>query len=185
MITIKASSREAVGQVITAVTETMRARHETVEGEDDFTVRSQEAELEAAGQVANTITIFLGGVAGISLAVGGIGIMNIMLTTVTERTHEIGLRKAIGAKRRDILLQFMVESMVLSLLGGLIGVAFGWGIGRLVGQVNLGGDAITPLVQLDSVLLATLFSIAVGLFFGIYPATRAARMQPVEALRHE
>jgi putative ABC transport system permease protein len=111
--------------------------------------------------------------------------MNIMLTTVTERTHEIGLRKAIGAKRRDILLQFLVESMVLSLLGGLIGVVFGWGIAQLMGQFHLGGSTITPVVGLDSVFLATFFSIAVGLFFGIYPATRAARLQPVEALRYE
>lgn len=108
-----------------------------------------------------------------------------MLTTVTERTHEIGLRKAIGAKRRDILLQFLVESMVLSFLGGLIGVALGWGISRLMGQIQFGGSAITPVVGLDSVLLATFFSVAVGLFFGIYPATRAARLQPVEALRYE
>jgi putative ABC transport system permease protein len=184
-ITIKASSPETVGQVITAVTETMRERHEIGEGEDDFTVNSQEAQLDAAADISNTMTIFLGGVAGISLAVGGIGIMNIMLTTVTERTHEIGLRKAIGAKRRDILLQFLVESMVLSLLGGMIGVALGWGIALLIGQINLGNEAITPIVGLDSVLLATLFSMAVGLFFGIYPATRAARLQPVEALRHE
>jgi putative ABC transport system permease protein len=117
--------------------------------------------------------------------VGGIGIMNIMLTTVTERTHEIGLRKAIGAKRRDILMQFLVESMVLSLVGGLIGAALGWGVAQLMGQVQISGSTITPEVGLEAVLLATLFSIAVGLFFGIYPATRAARLQPVDALRYE
>jgi putative ABC transport system permease protein len=111
--------------------------------------------------------------------------MNIMLTTVSERTREIGLRKAIGARRQDILLQFLVESMVLSVLGGVIGIAIGWGISRLIGRVQLGGNGITPVVGLDSVLLATLFSMAVGLFFGIYPATRAARLQPVEALRYE
>jgi putative ABC transport system permease protein len=135
--------------------------------------------------VSDTLTIFLGGIAGISLAVGGIGIMNIMLTTVTERTHEIGLRKAVGAKRRDILLQFLVESMVLSFVGGLIGVALGWGAAHLMGQVQFSGSTITPVVGMDSVLLATLFSMAVGLFFGIYPATRAARLQPVDALRYE
>jgi putative ABC transport system permease protein len=117
--------------------------------------------------------------------VGGIGIMNIMLTTVTERTHEIGLRKAVGARRQDILLQFLVESMVLSLAGGLIGVLAGWGIAQIMGSVQIGDSSITPLVGMDSVLLATLFSMAVGLFFGIYPATRAARLQPVEALRYE
>jgi putative ABC transport system permease protein len=184
-ITIKASSAAAVDQVVNEVTLTMRELHGTVEGADDFTVTSQEATLAAATEVSDTLTIFLGGIAGISLAVGGIGIMNIMLTTVTERTHEIGLRKAVGAKRRDILLQFLVESVVLSLAGGLIGVAFGWGTARLMGQVQFSGSTITPVVGLDSVLLATLFSMAVGLFFGIYPATRAARLQPVEALRYE
>jgi len=184
-ITIKASSVDAVDQVVNDVTPTMRELHETVEGADDFTVTSQEATLDAATQVTDTLTIFLGGIAGISLMVGGIGIMNIMLTTVTERTHEIGLRKAIGARRQDILLQFLVESMVLSLIGGLIGAVFGWGIAQMMGQVQISGSTITPVVGLDSVLLATLFSMAVGLFFGIYPATRAARLQPVEALRYE
>ena len=184
-ITIKASSSKAVDRVVTSVTLLMRERHQTIEGADDFTVTSQKDTLAAATQVTDTLTLFLGGIAGISLAVGGIGVMNIMLTTVTERTHEIGLRKAIGARRHDILIQFLVESMVLSLIGGLIGVALGWGIARLMGQVTLSGSTITPSVGLDSVLLATTFSIAVGLFFGIYPATRAARLQPVDALRHE
>jgi len=184
-ITVKVSSADVVDQVVNDATLLMRARHETIEGADDFTVTSQEATIDAATQVADTMTIFLGGIAGISLAVGGIGIMNIMLTTVTERTHEIGLRKAIGAKRRDILLQFLVESVVLSLAGGLIGAVFGWGAARLVGQIEFSGSTITPVVGLDSVLLATLFSMAVGLFFGIYPATRASRLQPVEALRYE
>ena len=184
-ITVKASSADAVDQVVNEVTLVMRERHETVEGADDFSVTSQEATLDAATQVSDTMTVFLGGIAGISLIVGGIGIMNIMLTTVTERTHEIGLRKAVGAKRRDILLQFMVESMVFSLLGGLIGVAIGWGAAQLIGQVQISGSTITPVVSLDSVLLATLFSMAVGLFFGIYPATRASRLQPVDALRYE
>jgi putative ABC transport system permease protein len=184
-ITVKAASSKAVTNVVSEVTATMRDLHGTVEGADDFTVTSQKDSLAAASSVADTLTIFLGGIAGISLAVGGIGIMNIMLTTVTERTHEIGLRKAIGAKRNDILLQFLVESMVLSLVGGLIGVFFGWGAARLMGQIQFSGTTITPVVGLDSILLATLFSMAIGLFFGIYPATRAARLQPVEALRYE
>jgi putative ABC transport system permease protein len=184
-ITLKASSSNVVDQVASDVTATMRDLHGTVEGADDFTVTTQKSTLAAATEVSDTLTIFLGGIAGISLAVGGIGIMNIMLTTVTERTHEIGLRKAVGAKRRDILLQFLVESMVLSFAGGLIGVAFGWGAARLMGQVQFSGSTITPVVGMDSVLLATLFSMAVGLFFGIYPATRAARLQPVDALRYE
>jgi putative ABC transport system permease protein len=184
-ITLKASSSNVVDQVADEVTATMRDLHGTVEGTDDFTVTTQKSTLAAATEVSDTLTIFLGGIAGISLAVGGIGIMNIMLTTVTERTHEIGLRKAVGAKRRDILLQFLVESMVLSFAGGLIGVALGWGAARLMGQVQFSGSTITPVVGMDSVLLATLFSMAVGLFFGIYPATRAARLQPVDALRYE
>jgi putative ABC transport system permease protein len=184
-ITIKASSSNVVDQVASEVTATVRDLHGTVEGADDFTVTTQKSTLAAATEVSDTLTIFLGGIAGISLAVGGIGIMNIMLTTVTERTHEIGLRKAIGAKRRDILLQFLVESMVLSFAGGLIGVALGWGAAHLMGQVQFSGSTITPVVGMDSVLLATLFSMAVGLFFGIYPATRAARLQPVDALRYE
>ena len=125
---------------------------------------------------------FLSAIAGISLVVGGIGIMNIMLVTVTERTREIGLRKAIGAKRRDILFQFLIEAMTLSLLGGLIGVVVGTSgalaIGRLV-------QNFTPTVAAGSILLATGFSLAVGLFFGLYPALRASRLNPIEALRYE
>lgn len=184
-INVKAENAKMVDAVVQEVTLAMRELHGTVEGADDFTVTSQQATLEAATQVSDTLTLFLGGIAGISLMVGGIGIMNIMLTTVTERTHEIGLRKAVGAQRRDILMQFLVESTVLSLLGGLIGVAFGWGIAHLMGNIQISGSTITPVVGLDSVLLATFFSMAVGLFFGIYPATRAARLQPVEALRYE
>lgn len=118
-----------------------------------------------------------------SLLVGGIGIMNIMLVSVTERTREIGLRKAVGARRRDILLQFMVEAVVLSLLGGFIGIGLGYSIsfGLPLLIPNLGGT----LVTLDSILLATGFALAVGLFFGVYPATRAARLKPIEALRYE
>jgi putative ABC transport system permease protein len=184
-ITVKASSNKTVDKVVENVTLAMRELHSTMEGSDDFTVTSQKDTLATATQVTDTLSLFLGGIAGISLAVGGIGVMNIMLTTVTERTHEIGLRKAIGARRRDILIQFLVESMVLSLIGGLIGVALGWGIAQIMGKVQLSGSTITPSVGLDSVILATTFSIAVGLFFGIYPATRAARLQPVDALRYE
>ena len=184
-INLKASNSKVVDLVVSQVTLAMRQLHGTVEGADDFTVTSQEATLQTATAVTDTLSLFLGGIAGISLLVGGIGIMNIMLTTVSERTHEIGLRKAIGALRQDIMLQFLVESMVLSLLGGIIGVALGAGIASLMGSIQISGTTIQPVVSLDSVLLATLFSMAVGLFFGIYPATRAARLQPVEALRYE
>lgn len=184
-INLKASNSKVVDSVVTEVTQAMRQLHGTVEGADDFTVTSQEATLQTATAVTDTLSIFLGGIAGISLLVGGIGIMNIMLTTVSERTHEIGLRKALGALRQDIMMQFLVESMVLSLLGGIIGVALGAGIASLMGSIQISGTTIQPAVGLDSVLLAVLFSMAVGLFFGIYPATRAARLQPVEALRYE
>jgi putative ABC transport system permease protein len=184
-INIKATDAKVVDTVVEDVTLVMRQLHGTIEGADDFTVTSQEAVLETATAVTDTLSIFLGGIAGISLLVGGIGIMNIMLTTVTERTHEIGLRKAVGALRQDIMLQFLVESMVLSLMGGLIGVALGWGIATLIGSIQISGTTITPVVSLNSIFLATLFSMTVGLFFGIYPATRAARLQPVEALRYE
>jgi len=184
-INLKASNSKVVDSVVTEVTQAMRQLHGTVEGADDFTVTSQEATLQTATAVTDTLSIFLGGIAGISLLVGGIGIMNIMLTTVSERTHEIGLRKAVGALRQDIMMQFLVESMVLSLLGGIIGVALGAGIASLMGSIQISGTTIQPAVGLDSVLLATLFSMVVGLFFGSYPATRAALLQPVEALRYE
>jgi putative ABC transport system permease protein len=130
--------------------------------------------------------MFLGGIAGISLLVGGIGIMNIMLVSVTERTREIGLRKAIGARKRDILTQFLTESSLLSFLGGMIGILLGWLISFIVGQIAAANNApFTPVVGLDAILLATIFSAAIGLFFGIYPANRAAGLEPVEALRYE
>jgi putative ABC transport system permease protein len=184
-INVQAASADEVQAVIDGITEVLRERHGTVEGEDDFVVQNQQDQLSALTSVTTTLTLFLGGIAGISLLVGGIGIMNIMLVSVSERTREIGVRKAIGARRRDILYQFLVESAVLSLAGGFIGIAVGWIIARLMGRVQLGGTAITPVVSLDSILLATGFSIAVGLFFGIYPATRAAALEPVEALRYE
>jgi putative ABC transport system permease protein len=126
--------------------------------------------------------VFLSAIAGISLLVGGIGVMNIMLVTVTERTREIGLRKAIGAKRRDILLQFLIESMTLSLLGGAIGIAIGVGGAAAVAKLS---QQFQPSVSLVTVLLATGVSAFVGLIAGVYPAQRAARMNPIEALRHE
>ncbi len=185
VINVQANSPDQVQAVMAGVTEVLRERHNTVEGSDDFTVSSQQDALSAVTQVTNTLSIFLGGIAGISLLVGGIGVMNIMLTTVSERTREIGLRKAIGARKKDILLQFLIEAMTLSLLGGVIGILFGWLIASLIGRIQLGGSNISPVVSLSSVLLATLFSMAVGLFFGIYPASRAASLQPVEALRYE
>jgi putative ABC transport system permease protein len=134
------------------------------------------------GDITGVLTIFLGSIAAISLIVGGIGIMNIMLVSVTERTREIGIRKAVGAKRRDILVQFLVEAMVLSLVGGIIGVMLGIAGSRLVASL---AERLTPVVSADIVLLSTGVSAAVGLLFGIYPAFRAARLNPIDALRYE
>ena len=161
----------------------LRERHDIAfEDDDDFSVINQRDLVAIFGQITGVLTLFLGAIAGISLLVGGIGIMNIMLVSVTERTREIGLRKAVGAKRRDILIQFLIESVVLSLIGGLLGIALGalaaWGISQLQSDLIA---VVTP----QSIVLATSFSAAVGLFFGIYPATRAARLNPIEALRYE
>jgi putative ABC transport system permease protein len=186
MLLIQAVSSEAVPQAIEEVSQILRTRHRTGIGEDDFTIFSQEQFLTTFATITGVLTIFLGGIAGISLLVGGIGIMNIMLVSVTERTREIGLRKALGARRRDILIQFLTESSLLSLLGGLIGILLGWLIAFIVEKLAAAsGTAFYPRVGLDAILLATLFSAAVGLFFGIYPANRAAALEPVEALRYE
>ena len=186
VIYIQAVSAETVNQASSEVSDILRTRHRTALGVDDFTVFSQQDFVATAATITGVLTIFLGGVAGISLLVGGIGIMNIMLVSVTERTREIGLRKAIGARKRDIMLQFLTESSLLSLMGGLIGIALGWAIAALIGRVaTAAGTPFNPTVGVDSVLLATIFATAVGLFFGLYPANRAANLEPVEALRYE
>jgi putative ABC transport system permease protein len=168
------------------IAQILRTRHRTALGADDFTIFTQQDFLSVAGTITNVLTIFLGGIAAISLLVGGIGIMNIMLVSVTERTKEIGLRKAVGARKSDILIQFLTESSLLSMIGGIIGIIFGWLIAFAVGRIAAAsGTPFTPNVSLGSVLLATIFSTAVGLFFGIYPASRAANLEPVEALRYE
>jgi putative ABC transport system permease protein len=161
----------------------LRERHSLAAdgSEDDFNVLSQAAFLSTLTTITTSFTLFLAAVAGISLLVGGIGIMNIMLVSVTERTREIGLRKAVGARGRDILLQFVVEALVLSVTGGLIGLALGAVIPVAVTVLGL----LEAPVTLSSALIAISFSLAVGLFFGIYPARRAARLDPIEALRHD
>jgi putative ABC transport system permease protein len=186
IIFIQATDFQAVPDASEEVAQILRTRHRTRVGEDDFTIFTQESILTTVQSVTGVLTIFLGGIAGISLLVGGIGIMNIMLVSVTERTREIGLRKALGARRRDILIQFITESSLLSLIGGLVGILLGWLISFAVGAVAAAtGNQFTPVVGADAILLATLFSAAVGLFFGIYPANRAASLEPVEALRYE
>jgi putative ABC transport system permease protein len=142
--------------------------------------------LEMATEIIGIITIFLGSIAGIALLVGGIGIMNIMLVSVTERTREIGIRKAVGAKRRDILMQFLIESATLSLSGGLIGLLLGWGLSSLVSEIGAGaGFPMTTVIAPDIIILAVSVAVGIGLFFGIYPAMRAARLNPIDALRYE
>ena len=186
LIFVQAASAEEVRSANDQVAEILRARHRTEIGKDDFTIFSQQDFIQTASTITGVLTIFLGGIAAISLLVGGIGIMNIMLVSVAERTREIGLRKALGARRRDILIQFLTESSLLSLIGGLIGILFGYLIALAVGQVAIAtGNSFTPSVGLSAILLATIFSTAVGLFFGIYPANRAAALEPVEALRYE
>jgi len=186
LIFAQAITSESVLIANQEIAQILRTRHRTELGADDFSIFTQEDFLSVAGTITDVLTIFLGGIAAISLLVGGIGIMNIMLVSVTERTKEIGLRKAVGAKKADILIQFLTESSLLSLIGGVIGIIFGWIIGFVVGKIaEASGTPFTPAVSLNAVLLATIFSTAVGLFFGIYPANRAANLEPVEALRYE
>ena len=185
-IYLQATSAQRVSEASTQVSNIMRLRHHVAVGKEDFSVMNQQDLLTTATSITGILTAFLGGIAAISLLVGGIGIMNIMLVSVVERTREIGLRKALGARNRDIMTQFLAESSFLSLLGGLLGILLGWLISLIIGQIaSASGTALNPAVSLNAVLLATLFSIAVGLFFGIYPARRAARLEPVEALRYE
>jgi putative ABC transport system permease protein len=186
VIYVQAVTADAVADASQEAADILRTRHRTALGADDFTVFTQQDFLSTAQTITGVLTIFLGGVAAISLLVGGIGIMNIMLVSVTERTREIGLRKALGARKKDILIQFLTESALLSLLGGVLGIGLGWLIAFVVGQVAAANNTpFNPSVGLDAVLLATLFSTAVGLFFGLYPANRAANLEPVEALRYE
>jgi len=186
LILVQATSAEMVPATSEEISQILRSRHRTELGADDFTIFTQQDFVATAQTITNVLTIFLGGIAAISLLVGGIGIMNIMLVSVTERTREIGLRKAIGARKRDILIQFLTESSLLSLFGGLIGIGLGWLIAFIVGRIAASsGTPFNPVVGLDAVLLATIFSTAVGLFFGLYPANRAANLEPVEALRYE
>ena len=186
LIYAQARSADDVPQAEEEVSQILRSRHRSTLGEDDFDIISTQSFLDMASSITGTLTIFLGGIAGISLLVGGIGIMNIMLVTVVERTKEIGLRKAMGARRTDILIQFLVESSFLSLGGGVIGIVLGYAISLLIGQIAAGSSILlNPVIELNSILMATLFSAAVGLFFGIFPANRAASLEPVEALRTE
>ncbi len=182
MIIASAKSEELIEDAKNEVIQLIRERHKlTPEEEDDFTVRTQSDISNIFGSVSKVLTILLASIAGISLLVGGIGIMNIMLVSVTERTREIGIRLAVGAKGRDVLIQFMIESIFISFLGGFIGVGLGSLISGLVARFGGWPISVTPF----SVLLAFVFSAVVGIFFGWYPARKAARLNPIEALRYE
>ncbi len=182
-ITVQVDSENDIDAAIQAIGDLLRTRHRVAQ--DDFVISSQRDYLSTVSQVTGVFTAFLGAVAGISLIVGGIGIMNIMLVSTTERTREIGIRKAVGARGKDILSQFLIEALVVSLAGGSIGVMIGMAISRIAGQVNLNGQVIPSIVAPESVMLAFGVSAMVGLFFGIYPAMRASRLNPIEALRYE
>ena len=184
-ITLFIDDLEQVARVADDVRRVLRRRHEHG---DEFWVETSQNILDQVGKIITVMKQVAGGIAGISLLVGGIGIMNIMLVSVTERTREIGVRKALGAKPRHILMQFVAEAVILSLVGGLIGVGIGVGFGFGIEQLIAHFDENTPfvsVVSMQSVLMALGFSSAVGMFFGVYPAVRASRLDPVEALRHE
>jgi len=186
-ILVSVAQAEDADEAISQIKTVLRSTHRIPpRNPDDFSILNQQDFLAVAASITNVLTIFLGGIGAISLLVGGIGIMNIMLVSVTERTREIGLRKALGARKIDILTQFLTESVLLSMIGGILGILLGWGISLVVGQIAIqSGTMLNINVTLNSVLLATLFSAAVGIFFGYYPANRAASLAPVEALRYE
>jgi len=179
---VQAMSPQTMDQAIQEMTALLRERHKILPGvEDDFTVRNLTEVFAAQETSAQVMSILLGAIASVSLIVGGIGIMNIMLVSVTERTREIGLRQAVGAKTRDILLQFLVEAVTLSLLGGIIGILLGLTASLLISHFAQWSTQVSFL----SILLAFAFSALVGVFFGYYPARKAAFMDPIEALRYE
>ncbi|MBI4916484.1 MAG: ABC transporter permease [Acidobacteria bacterium] len=181
-IMASAVSPDAIDRATTEVTALLRQRHRLGAGQDDdFGIRTQQEIASAATQMTGVLTMLLGAIASVSLLVGGIGIMNIMLVSVTERTREIGVRRALGARKADIRLQFLIESSLLSGLGGVIGIAIGIGIARLVSRIG----GWPTLVQPEIVAVAFLFAGLIGVGFGLYPASKAARLDPIEALRYE
>jgi len=184
-IAVKVASAELMDEARDEIEAILRRRHRIAADEkSDFAIISMEQMLGLLEQVTGIFTIVLGAIASISLLVGGIGIMNIMLVSVTERTREIGIRKAVGAKRRDILLQFLVEAAILSLVGGGIGIIGGWLLSVAISQVDIGGITLRAVVTPDVVILAVSVSIFIGLASGIYPAMRAARLNPIDALHY-
>jgi len=181
-IALTVTDEEKTDQVEEEITSLLRARHRLGVGvDDDFNIMSMEEIASTLSEVSGTMTLLLGAIAGISLLVGGIGVMNIMLVSVLERTREIGIRKALGAKERDIWSQFLIEAAFLTLAGGIIGVVVGWVVSYIISSTGL----MTTLVTADIVILAVSVSVGIGLFFGFYPAWNASRLNPIDALRAE
>jgi putative ABC transport system permease protein len=181
-IDVSAVSATRTNEATAQIEELLRIRHKIAPGaEDDFNVRDMADIAESASEATQILTILLGGIASISLLVGGIGIMNIMLVSVTERIREIGIRMSVGAREKDILLQFLTEAIVLSVLGGFLGVVLGVGSSRLISHFA----GMKTLVSLGAIALAFIFSGSVGIFFGFYPARKASKLDPIEALRYE
>lgn len=182
-VDLSAKDETQLSTIQTKATLLLRKRHRLADDVDnDFNVRNQADVLGATSTINTVLSLLLGGIAGISLLVGGIGVMNVMLVTVAERTREIGVRKAIGARQRDILRQFLIESVVMSAAGGLVGVVSAILTAKLISSAQ---STITLVVRPPSIILAIAFSAAVGIFFGYYPARRAAKLDPIEALRYE
>ncbi len=181
-IGVSAQTKQLVPEAKREIEELLRQRHRILPGQDDdFTIRTLDEFSAMAAKTTGTMTLLLTAVAAVSLIVGGIGIMNIMLVSVTERTREIGIRMAVGAREKDVLIQFLVESITMSFTGGLLGTILGIVSAKMISGMAQWPTIITP----DSILLATLFSAAVGIFFGFYPARKASRLDPIEALRYE
>jgi putative ABC transport system permease protein len=184
-ITVQVASKDQIDAAKRGIDELLRQRHNVVD--PDFTVESQGDIQNAISEVSKTMTMLLGAIAGISLVVGGIGIMNIMLVSVTERTREIGIRKAVGARRSDIMMQFLTEALTVTILGGLIGIGSGIGAAQFMNGKDIAGlgDNVQTVISWSSVVAAFVVSAAIGVFFGMYPAQRAASLRPIEALRYE
>lgn len=181
-IAVQAENENVINDVQADVEQVLRTRHKIKEGaNDDFTVGNMAQIMETMMSTANNITILLGCIAAISLLVGGIGIMNIMLVSVTERTREIGIRKALGATYNNILLQFLVESMVIGIIGGTLGVMLGIGASCIISSMA----GWNTVISVWAIVIAVIFSVGIGLFFGIYPARKAALLDPIDALRYE
>ena len=184
LVDVKARSAENVDLAKSQIRSVLRANHRLAgDAPDDFKILAQEELLKATSGILAVVTTVIGAVVGIALVVGGIGIMNVMLVSVTQRTREIGVRKAVGARRRDVMIQFLVEAVTLALVGGVLGVLLGWGLGVLGASMIPGFPPAH--VPLWAIVLAFGFSAAVGIFFGIYPAAKASALDPIEALRHE